>query len=161
MKSTSNSASLTEQQMLSIQADIDGELEPRQHSEVQALLAANAVARDFRKFISGTREVIRRGEPTRGVPEGRDFYWSQISRQIEGAEKLRPASTPPRGASGWLRWLGWGVPVLGAAVVALVMMRPDGRSGLETAAVIEGSQLEASGLVFRSEYDGVTIHWIN
>ena len=40
-------------------------------------------------------------------------------------------------------------------------MRPDGRSGLETAAVIEGSQLEASGLVFRSEYDGVTIHWIN
>ncbi len=161
MKSTNKSADLTEQQMLAIQADVDGELAPRERSEVQALLAASAVARAFRDRISGAREVIRRGEPTRGVPEGRDFYWSQIRRQIEAAERLGPTSTPRRAVPAWLRWLGWGSPVLGAAAVAWVMMRPDGRFGLETAALIEGSQLEASGLVFRSEYDGVTIHWIN
>ncbi|MSU36174.1 MAG: hypothetical protein EXS36_13950 [Pedosphaera sp.] len=161
MKSTPNPTNLTVQQMLAIQADVDGQLEPPQRSEVRALLAANPAGGVFRDQISGMRALIRRGEPTRVVSEARDFYWSQIRRQIESVEKMAVPSSPNRRVALWSRWLGWGVPVLGAAAVALVMMGPGGRSGSETAALIEGSQLEASGLVFRSEYDGVTIHWIN
>lgn len=161
MKSTHNFTDLTEQQMLAIQADVDGQLEPQQRLEMQALRTANGAAGVFWDQIAETRTLIRRGEPTRVVPENRDFYWSQIRRQIESAEKMESASAPDQRVARWSRWLGWGVPALGAVAVALVMMGPGDRSGTETVGLIEGSQLEASGQVFRSEYDGVTIHWIN
>lgn len=168
MKSTQNSTDLTEQQMLAIQAEVDGQLESQQRFEVQALIAANGAAGVFRDSIAGTRAVIRRGEPTRVVPGNRDFYWSKIRRQIESAgrtdesaEKMKSVTAPDGRGALWSRWIGWGLPALGAAAVVLVMMRSDDRTDAENVALIEGSQLEASGQVFRSEHDGVTIHWIN
>ncbi len=152
---------MSSEQMLEIMALVDGELATGRQADVQRLLAADTEAAALHRELGAMRQVIRAHEPIGQVADTREFYWSQIQRRIEQeARAAAHAANPKPGLSSWLRWL---VPVVGVAAVAVVVTLQQTASPTitEAAAVVDSSQAEASSLTYRSDADGVTVHWIN
>jgi len=142
---------------LDLQAYVDGELPPEKRAAVEAALSGDSEARELVEGLRRLSLLVREHEPEIRVPASREFYWSQIQRQIESAE--RPAATRPAAtALGWLRWL---VPAMGAAAVAVVVNLRPSPEEVAFAGTFDSAQTESSAVVFRSESDGVTIHWID
>lgn len=150
-----------DEQILDLQAYVDGELPPERRAQVEAALTGDADARELVAGLRSLSEMIQANEPELKVPASREFYWSQIQRQIEVAEKRQEADAKPAASAlGWLRWL---VPALGAAAVAVVVSlrptTPDINVALASAN-LDSAQADSSSVMFRSESDGVTVHWI-
>lgn len=142
---------------LDLQSYVDGELPAERRAAVEAALAGDAEARELVEGLRQLSRLVRENEPRIPVPASREFYWSQIQRQIERAD--RPAVARPAAAAlGWLRWL---VPAMGAAAVAVVVTLRQPREEVTLAGAFDSAQTESSAVVFRSESDGVTIHWID
>jgi len=135
---------------LDLQAYVDGELEPSRRADVERVLAGDAEARELAAALRSLGELVRAHEP-------REFYWSQIQRRIdqEAALDARRADGATR-AAGWLRWL---VPALGvAAVVVFVSINRSGSTPVME--VASATMDDAVGMTFRSDTDGVTVHWL-
>ncbi len=152
----------TTEQILDLQAYVDGELPPERRAQVEAALSADADARELVAGLRNLSGLIRANEPELKVPASREFYWSQIQRQIDAAEKQsREEAVPAASALGWLRWL---VPALGVAAVAVVVSLRPGKTPdtnvTLAAANVDSFQADSSSVMFRSESDGVTVHWI-
>jgi anti-sigma factor RsiW len=152
----------TTEQILDLQAYVDGELPPERRAQVEAALSADADARELVAGLRNLSGLIRANEPELKVPASREFYWSQIQRQIDAAEKQsREEAVPAASALGWLRWL---VPALGVATVAVVVSLRPGKTPdtnvTLAAANVDSFQADSSSVMFRSESDGVTVHWI-
>jgi anti-sigma factor RsiW len=142
---------------LDLQAYVDGELEPSRRSDVERVLAGDAEARELVAALRSLGEVVRAHEPIARVPETREFYWSQIQRRIdqEATSDARRADGATR-AAGWLRWL---VPALGVAAVVVVVSLNRRGSG-PVVEVASATIDDAVGMTFRSDTDGVTVHWL-
>jgi anti-sigma factor RsiW len=141
---------------LDLQAYVDGELPKDRRAAVETVLAGDTEARELVAGLRRLSELVRAHEPELRVPASREFYWSQIQRQIESAER-REAVRPAVSALGWLRWL---VPAVGVAAVAVVVTLRPTPDPLVLAGGFDSAQTDSSAVVFRSESDGVTIHWI-
>lgn len=135
--------------LLEIQAYADGELEAARRAEVERLLQADPSARALHKELCQMRAAVQAHEPAGRVADSREFYWSQIQRRI-AAEDTAAARQPK--AAPVFHWLRWLAPILGVAALALIFTL---RSGAPS------SLANASAMTFRSDNDGLTIHWIN
>ncbi len=144
---------MSDRQLLEIMAYSDGELDASRRHAVEKLIAGDPAAAALHQELIACATVLRAHEPLGTVPETREFYWSQIQRRIDAAEKASArAKAPIAPVFGWLRWLA---PAIGVAAVALVVTYQQ-RPGPTILAVGE-----ASSMTFTSEADGVTISWIN
>ncbi len=142
------------EQLLDLQAYVDGELPEERRRQVEAALPADLNAQEL---VTGLRQLgtlIRAYEPTATVPVTREFYWSQIRRQIEAEQPKVPAASA---ALGWLRWL---IPAMGVAAVAVVVSTQQTPREITLAGGGDVTVVDVSSTVFRSESDGVTVHWI-
>ena len=142
------------EQLLDLQAYVDGELPEERRRQVEAALPADL---DAQELVTGLRQLgtlIRAYEPTVTVPVTREFYWSQIRRQIEAEQPKAPAASA---ALGWLRWL---IPAMGVAAVAVVISTQQTPREITLAGGGDVTVVDVSSTVFRSESDGVTVHWI-
>ena len=142
------------EQLLDLQAYVDGELPEERRRQVEAALPADLNAQEL---VTGLRQLgtlIRAYEPTSTVPVTREFYWSQIRRQIEAEQPKAPAASA---ALGWLRWL---IPAMGVAAVAVVVSTQQTPREITLAGGGDVTVVDVSSTVFRSESDGVTVHWI-
>ncbi len=147
----------TTEMTLDLQAYVDGELPSDRRQAVEAMLSGDAEARELVEGLRRLSLLVRSHEPEIMVPASREFYWSQIQKQIDLAER-EEVRRPAGFALGWLRWL---VPAVGAAAVAVVVTLRPGREEVTLAGTFDSAQTESSAVVFRSESDGVTIHWID
>lgn len=142
------------EQLLDLQAYVDGELTEERRRQVEAALPADL---DAQELVTGLRQLgtlIRAHEPVATVPASREFYWSQIRRQIEAEQPKAPAASA---ALGWLRWL---IPAMGVAAVAVVVSTQQVPREITLAGGGDVTVVDVSSTVFRSESDGVTVHWI-
>jgi anti-sigma factor RsiW len=142
------------EQLLDLQAYVDGELPAERRRQVEAALPADLNAQEL---VTGLRQLgtlIRAHEPTATVPVSREFYWSQIRRQIDAEQPKAPAASA---ALGWLRWL---IPAMGVAAVAVVVSTQQTPREITLAGGGDVTVVDVSSTVFRSESDGVTVHWI-
>ncbi len=142
------------EQLLDLQAYVDGELPAERRRQVEAALPADLNAQEL---VTGLRQLgtlIRAHEPTATVPVSREFYWSQIRRQIDAEQPKAPAASA---ALGWLRWL---IPAMGVAAVAVVVSTQQTPREITLAGGGDVTVVDVSSTVFRSECDGVTVHWI-
>jgi anti-sigma factor RsiW len=142
------------EQLLDLQAYVDGELPAERRRQVEAALPADLNAQEL---VTGLRQLgtlIRAHEPTATVPVSREFYWSQIRRQIDAEQPKAPAASA---ALGWLRWL---IPAMGVAAVAVVISTQQTPREITLAGGGDVTVVDVSSTVFRSESDGVTVHWI-
>lgn len=145
---------------LEIQAYVDGELNATRRAAVERLCATQPEARQLSDELTALRNSLCANEPQYQVPETREFYWSQIQRRLPAAEKVSSGNTLI--GSSWVRWLA---PLAGlAAVVALVTLPHPESPATTTLASLSpspSSASAASSVVYRSDADGVTVHWIN
>jgi len=142
------------EQLLDLQAYVDGELSEERRRQIEATLPADL---DAQELVSGLRQLgtlIRAHEPAATVPAAREFYWNQIRRQIEAEQPKAPAASA---ALGWLRWL---IPAMGVAAVAVVVSTQRTPREITLAGGGDVTAVDVSSTVFRSESDGVTVHWI-
>jgi anti-sigma factor RsiW len=142
------------EQLLDLQAYVDGELSEERRRQIEATLPADL---DAQELVAGLRQLgtlIRAHEPVATVPAAREFYWNQIRRQIEAEQPKAPAASA---ALGWLRWL---IPAMGVAAVAVVVSTQQTPREITLAGGGDVTVVDVSSTVFRSESDGVTVHWI-
>jgi anti-sigma factor RsiW len=142
------------EQLLDLQAYVDGELSEERRRQIEATLPADL---DAQELVAGLRQLgtlIRAHEPVATVPAAREFYWNQIRRQIEAEQPKAPAASA---ALGWLRWL---IPAMGVAAVAVVVSTQQTPGEITLAGGGDVTVVDVSSTVFRSESDGVTVHWI-
>lgn len=143
-------------EMLNLQAHLDGELSPREAAKVESLVARDAEAKALFTELKHTREALAANEPEVVLPESREFHWSKIAREIERYES-KPAFVRQVGTPGW--WLKYFSPVAAVAMVVfaavLVPTMKDSDSDAQTAPAPE-----ASSVVFRSQAEGMTVIWL-
>ncbi|MBI4327309.1 MAG: hypothetical protein HY674_18905 [Chloroflexi bacterium] len=148
---------------LKLQAYLDNELSSEEARQVAAWMAQDPEARVLCEELKAAKAVLAGNEVEFKVPETREFYWSQIEREINRlaqAEAVEPASA---GISRWLRWLA---PLAGAAVLVAVLFSA-GRlnsfwpGSLASLQEIETPLAETSAISFHSQEVGITVVWVD
>ncbi len=146
---------------LEVQAYLDGELESSRRAAIAALCEQDTAARALRDSLQVVRDTVRQHEPEHRLSDSREFYWSQIQRRIAAAER-QAETRPARPLPAWTGLFRWLVPVAGLAAVTLVFtLRDDPRQLLIDGTVLAAAPASATSVEYRSDTDGVTIHWIN
>jgi anti-sigma factor RsiW len=138
---------------LEIQASIDGELDAHREATLGALCTQDPEAKALREELANLRAALRSHEPEYRISDSREFYWGQIRRRIDQAERAE-AAAPRKSLSSFSTMFRWLAPVAGLAAVTLVFSLRD--------ADIPGPVApDISSVVYRSDADGITVHWIN
>ena len=93
---------------LKIQAWLDGELAPQESAIIADLVDSNLEAKAVADELETIQNILKSGENGAKLEDSRDFYWSQIQRQIESEEstatkepnraRLLECTLPGRGA---------------------------------------------------------------
>ena len=111
---------MKQEDKLKIQAWMDGELAPKEAAQIATLIEQNPEALALSEELRVVENALHLGEKPAILDDSRDFYWSQVERQIDAEEPLAEPYAVPTIASGTL--LRWLVPVgsLGAIVVLMV-----------------------------------------
>ena len=159
---------MKEETELKLLAYVDGELAQEEAAEVEALLHENRLAADLVGELRWTSAAMEGNDSSLKVPEGREFYWSKISRSIELAE--RQAERETRSGSAEPLWRRFWVPLAGFAAVALVMAinvdspevgNPAGATkGTSGAAVAEPVWEDASVYEYYDEKERMSVIWV-
>jgi len=153
---------MNQEQELRIQALIDGELSDREARQIEQLLGADPDARTLFNELKTTATFLKGNEPQVVLPEGRDFFWSKIEREISKPEPAVAAKLPF-----WMAWRRYFAPFAGVAAVATLVVFSmkfydvslmDGPSG--HLAEIENLSEHASSLSFRSQSENMFVVWV-
>lgn len=108
---------MNEEQLLQLQAWVDGELDPKDARKIEELLKADPDAEALAAELKMTKSFLAGNEPSVALNESREFYWSKIERQLAIPEPL-PATT---GFLAWLQtWRRFLAPVSGLALIAFL-----------------------------------------
>jgi negative regulator of sigma E activity len=105
---------------LRIQAWMDSELAPKEAARIATLIEQNPEALALSEELRVVENALHLGEKPAILDDSRDFYWSQIERQIDAEEPLPEPYAAPVFASGNL--LRWMVPVGSLGAIVLLMI---------------------------------------
>ncbi len=143
---------------IKLQAWLDGELPSDEAQRFSQVLASDPEAQQLAAELKGVKAAVKGNELEVKVPATREFYWSQIERQIR-RETPRPApSFFAMLAAQWRRFL---VPVAGAAAgVALLAISV--KQSLPSPAFVETTDTanEMEALTFHDQSAGMTVVWL-
>ncbi len=147
---------------LRLQAWLDGELPSVEAREVAALVERDPAARALWEELRITKGVLKANELERELPATREFYWSQIERQIRQLEAAEAAVPPPRWFSAWLKY---GAPAAILTALAVMVTAPNLRLGAPASvtshAEVDSPLDDISFFTFRSEAEGMTVLWVS
>ncbi len=107
------------EQQLEVQAWVDGELSAKDAGRVAAFVETDANARALAEEIRMAKAFIAPNEAEFKLADTREFYWSQIRRQIEQGERADAAESTP-GFSWAAAWRRLATPLSGLALVAVL-----------------------------------------
>lgn len=124
---------LSEDQIMAIQALADGELAGQDLKQVQNLVASDGAARSLFAILKTQSEAVSMaGYTPVACPESREFYWSQIERQISQEERSTDSGTRP---FSWKSAVSWVLnPVFAPAALVAVLC------------LLVGNQLDQPGI---------------
>ena len=148
---------------LKIQALLDNELSGRELAELERSLQTDSEGQALLNELRMTKAMLAGNEAELKVSDTREFYWSQIKRQIEAAEVAAPAPRTPF----WVAWRRYFAPVAGVAVVAMlaVFSMKFYDVGLEDStphhlAEVENLSEHSSSLSFKSQAANMFVVWV-
>jgi len=145
---------------LEIQAYLDGELDPGRKAAIATLCQQDPETRSLYDALKSLRETVRENEPEHRLTDSREFYWSQVQRRIAAEERKNAQPVDPQFA--WSRLIRWLVPVGGLAAVALgFTLSEQPIPVVSTFASFASAPQAVTSVEYRSDIDGVTVHWIN
>lgn len=107
---------------LKIQAWLDGELAPQESARIADLIDRDLEARELANDLRAVKKALEIGENKAVLDDTREFYWSQVERQIEAEEPISD-SVQPELATGTLgNVLRWLIPVGSLAAISALML---------------------------------------
>lgn len=144
---------------IKLQASLDGELPPAEQTALRELLARDPEATALHAELRSTRQALADGELPRPVPASREFYWSQIEREIRRAEAAGERASAAHPV--WAVWRRWMLPFAGTATLVLalalaLLQAPGGRPGSVETVLDDGG-----ALTYRDQAAGVTLVWFS
>ena len=151
---------MNQEMQLKIQAYLDGELSSRQARQVAAWIAADPAAQHLAEELRQTGALLHDNEPEHPLPEGREFYWSKIQREI-----LKPApETVPAVSALWLILRRYLAPFAGVALVAFLVLGIARFSApvavTQHLAEVENLSEHVGSYSFRSHADNMIVVWL-
>ena len=111
---------MKQEEILRIQAWMDGELAPKEAARLATLIEQNPEALALSEELRVVENALHLGEKPAILDDSRDFYWSQIERKIDAEEPLpEPYAAPVLASGNLLRWM---VPVGSLGAIVVLMM---------------------------------------
>ena len=147
---------------LKLQAHLDGELPAGEAQALTDLIAHNSEARDLLTELTHTRAAIAGHEADLKVPATREFYWSQIQREIERQENTSAARL--RKSPGLAVWWHRFLPVSGLVAVLLALALAGYQFHSPDNSRLENTQTtfsDAGAFTYRDYASGTTLVWLN
>ena len=77
---------MKQEDILKIQAWLDGELAPQESAKIADQVDSNLEAKAVADELKTIQTILKSGENGAKLEDSREFYWSQIQRQIESEE---------------------------------------------------------------------------
>ncbi|MDH7504181.1 MAG: hypothetical protein QHJ82_15910 [Verrucomicrobiota bacterium] len=153
---------MKQEDVIKIQAWLDGELAGSEAESVERLIAQDGEARALFAELRWTKSALAQGELERAVPESREFYWAKIERAIRATETAKPAVLNRPWVGLMVRWFA-PAGIVAALVLLLVlpMLHQSRQQPWIAGAEIESPLNDVGSITFRSEAEGMTIVWVN
>lgn len=151
---------MNQETQFKLQAFLDNELSETEAREMAALVAREPLAAGLVAELRGTRQAVKAADVPVNVPASREFYWSQIARQIESAEARVDRPTPVPWMLRLQRLLVPLSAVTALAVLTTVSFVRQGAGGGDSSAELEVASQHMGALTYRSQADGMTMVWL-
>jgi anti-sigma factor RsiW len=149
---------------LRVQAWVDGELPEADMRQVASLLETDRAAQDLVAELRMTKHFLAGNEPAAAMPEGHDFFWSKIRREIERSARPEASAPTLSWAFAWRRMLA---PLSGVALVALVtavslnfFQHPQAESALSNLVEVENPSEHIGSISYRSKAENMFVVWL-
>lgn len=151
---------MNQEVQLKLQSYLDGELSAADRSEVETLLTQDASASALFSELSNTRVALKGNELEMRLPETREFYWSQIRREIERLES--PARVRPSARVSWqsLFSLPRLAAVAACAMIGLFLFNQQDPATFAHVREVDAPSDEMGSITFRSEAEKMTVVYL-
>ena len=113
---------MKQEDRLKIQAWLDGELAPQESAIIADLVDSNLEAKAVAGELETIQKVLKSGENKVSLEDSRDFYWSQIHRQIEAENPEPLRETAPFAADSGESPLRWILPISSLAAISILIV---------------------------------------
>ena len=107
---------------LKIQAFLDGELASRESVKISDLIDSDLEARTVADELKSVKKLLKHGENELKLEDSRDFYWSQVHRQIEAGNSQLLRQSRPSSASRMESPFRWILPIGCMAAIVVLMI---------------------------------------
>lgn len=153
---------MNEEMQFNLQAYLDGELPDGEARAVSDLIARDADARALAAELKNTRSALRGFESEIKLPEGREFYWSKIEREIRRSERTQPVASESTWLSSLLRRFLVPAGAMAALVIAaLVILRQPPTTTAFGDPEAETAFADAGAFTYRDYTAGTTLVWLS
>ena len=113
---------MKQEDKLKIQAWLDGELAPQESARIADLIDNDLEAKELSEDLSAMQKALEVGEKTAVLEGSREFYWSQVERQIEAEEPITENAQPELMSGSLGNALRWLIPVGSLAAISALML---------------------------------------
>ena len=113
---------MKQEDKLKIQAWLDGELAPQESARIADLIDNDLEAKELSEDLRAIQKALEVGEKTAVLEDSREFYWSQVERQIEAEEPIAENAQPELMSGSLGNALRWLIPVGSLAAISALML---------------------------------------
>ena len=113
---------MKQEDKLKIQAWLDGELAPQESARIADLIDNDLEAKELSEDLRAMQKALEVGEKTAVLEDSREFYWSQVERQIEAEEPITENAQPELMSGSLGNALRWLIPVGSLAAISALML---------------------------------------
>ena len=85
---------MNQEDRLKIQAWLDGELAPQESARIADLIDNDLEAKELADDLRAIQKALEVDEKQTVLEDSREFYWSQVGRQIEAEEPITENAQP-------------------------------------------------------------------
>ena len=152
------------EQELKVQAWVDGELPDRDIRDVARLVESDLQAGSLVNELRMTKGMFSGNETTPTLPEGREFFWSKIQRDIQRIETAEPKRLH---VLDWiLSWRRFAGPISGMALIAFMSVvslniARQGKAAASNRPVeVENLCEEVGSIAYKSQSDNMFVVYL-
>lgn len=146
---------------MKLQAYVDGELPAGEARAASELLVQDVEGRALVAELKNTRAALAGFEAEIKLPEGRDFYWSKIKREIQRLEKPETSAAPASTFAAWRRFLIPASAVAALVIGVLMVGRQAGHEGGFRTPETETTFADSGAFTYRDYASGMTLVWLS
>lgn len=150
---------MEEDLILKLQAFVDGELPESGQAEIAALIARDSDVNALVKELKQTRQALASFDEDLELPESREFYWSNIEREINQFSQQEVEAPRASLASILFRWLMPVTCVAGLVIAGLLFFRNPWSGGEEIA--WQAANDGVSAFTYHDYEEGTTLVWLS